>query len=256
MIESCSLQTPWTKLIESEEDTKSLPSEKLIFKRIYSRFAAGILIKEAGQPTPKLDYIKSNPFIAQKFIEGEHLCTYSIAKNGAVQASSTYLVLQSMGRGSAISFVSRFDAEIYQFIKEFVAKIDYTGQISFDFIKDRKGGIYCLECNPRATSGLHLFEDTLVQALIGSSPKTLFPKNGIYKRDLLFCLWFGIKQGDIFSKSFWISIFKGSSPLFTMKDFKVILAIPYLLFQICKKTLLQRKGFEVMSRDLEYNGEL
>lgn len=259
MIESCSIQTPWTKLIENEEDTKSLPDEKLIFKRIYSRFAAGILVKERGDPLPKLDYIKNNPFIAQKFIEGEHLCTYSIAKKGNLQASSEYFILQSMGIGSAISFVSTSHPKIYKFIQEFVAKTNYTGQISFDFIKDRNGTIYCLECNPRATSGLHLFTDTsdFLEAFLGAPNQTVLPKNEIYKRDLLFCFWFGIKQGDIFSKLFWISIFKGSSPLFTWKDFKVILAIPYILFQICKKTLLQQKGFhEVMSRDVEYNGEL
>ena len=35
-------------------------------------------------------------------------------------------------------------------------KNQFTGQIAFDFIQSHDGQIYALECNPRATSGVHL----------------------------------------------------------------------------------------------------
>ncbi|MEO1285230.1 MAG: hypothetical protein AAFV92_10165, partial [Pseudomonadota bacterium] len=36
----------------------------------------------------------------------------------------------------------------------------WTGQISFDLIRDANGQIWPLECNPRATSGVHFFSET------------------------------------------------------------------------------------------------
>ena len=41
-------------------------------------------------------------------------------------------------------------------VETFVAREGYTGQIAFDFIETEAGVMYALECNPRATSGVHL----------------------------------------------------------------------------------------------------
>jgi hypothetical protein len=43
----------------------------------------------------------------------------------------------------------------------------YTGQVGFDFIEDTAGKFHVLECNPRATSGVHFFEGQ-AEALIAS----------------------------------------------------------------------------------------
>jgi predicted ATP-grasp superfamily ATP-dependent carboligase len=43
-------------------------------------------------------------------------------------------------------------------ISHFVNGHSFTGQISFDFMAGPDGDTYVIECNPRATSGVHLLE--------------------------------------------------------------------------------------------------
>ncbi|MFX4282809.1 hypothetical protein ACOL3J_11110, partial [Aliarcobacter butzleri] len=52
------------------------------------------------------------------------------------------------------------DRRLDDFIKKFAQNTNYTGQVAFDFIDDGED-IYILECNPRATSGLHLISTAI-----------------------------------------------------------------------------------------------
>ncbi len=261
-LKNFSLQIPPTQLIQTDQDLKKIPFEKkIIFKRIYSRFSAEILIKKAHAELPKIKHQANNPYIAQEYIEGEKLCSYSVARDGNLLAYSEYRVLQSMGIGAGISFVSTFHNDIYDFVKVFVKKTKYTGQISFDFIHSNDGKLYCLECNPRATSGLHLFERSsqFAQVFIKNTDKInkcIVAKPGIYKRDLFFTLWYGLKQRDFFKSNFWKILFLGKSPFFYFRDLKSFLALPFILFHVMKMTIFQKQTFyTAMSRDIEYNGE-
>jgi hypothetical protein len=47
----------------------------------------------------------------------------------------------------------------HDFVARFVAASQWTGQISFDLMQMPDGRVLPLECNPRATSGLHFFAD-------------------------------------------------------------------------------------------------
>ena len=53
-------------------------------------------------------------------------------------------------------------------VEHFVRTVRFSGQIGFDFIEDVTGQVHAIECNPRATSGIHLFHpgDGLVRALL------------------------------------------------------------------------------------------
>jgi len=66
---------------------------------------------------------------------------------------------------------------IRRFVENFARKLDFTGQLSFDWIQHADGRVSVLECNPRATSGCHLFtlDDLLPDALngtLGDAPAT------------------------------------------------------------------------------------
>ena len=58
-------------------------------------------------------------------------------------------------------------------IAAFVAGTGWTGFVSFDFIIDAAGRPWAIECNPRATSGLHFFEtgDIAPAVLQGRAPR-------------------------------------------------------------------------------------
>jgi predicted ATP-grasp superfamily ATP-dependent carboligase len=260
ILQDFSIKTPDSYLVSQEKDLAQLPQgKKIIFKHIYSRFSKNIIVKHSDEKLPSLKYTKHNPYIAQEFIEGDRFCSYSVAHKGQITASCEYKVIQSIGIGAGISLMSTFNKKIYTFIKSFVEKLNYTGQISFDFIKDNCGNLYCIECNPRATSGVHFFNNDInfARALLEKNKDPIIITEGFYQRELLFSLWYGIKQGGIFNKQLWRSLLTGKSPLFHRQDLKPSLAIPYLLIHIIKMTVAQGKGFhEVMSKGLEYNGKV
>lgn len=56
----------------------------------------------------------------------------------------------------------------------------FTGQIAFDFIEESDGTIRAIECNPRATSGITLFDVTgdLPIAFFGVEQPVRFPQTG------------------------------------------------------------------------------
>lgn len=252
------LKAPETHLVRTREEAAALPrsSQKMILKKVYSRFGASLHLILPGEVFPSVPFDPVNPYVAQVFIEGVRLCTYSVAINGKLTAHSEYQVLQSMGMGSGITFRSILTPDVFAFVRTFVERYGYTGQISFDFIQG-EDGVYCIECNPRATSGLHLFDKSpaLIASFLTGQTPCLFPQRGTVYRDLLFSLWFGIKQGEIFQPEFWRRLFKGKTPFYDRYDKKPLFCIPRLLIDVMKKTLFQGKGFhEVMSRDVEYNG--
>jgi hypothetical protein len=44
-------------------------------------------------------------------------------------------------------------------VQSFVSRTQFSGQIAFDFIESAEGQVWAIECNPRTTSGIHLFAD-------------------------------------------------------------------------------------------------
>lgn len=130
----------------------------LVFKRVFSRFAEGTLVKPS---TGQLDAIHPNTqnrYIAQEFIPGEEFCCYAIAVKGKLKAISIYKPVYRAGRGAGIFFEPLDRPEIERFVRAFVNGHTFTGQISFDFIAAPEGQTYVIECNPRATSGVHLLD--------------------------------------------------------------------------------------------------
>jgi hypothetical protein len=58
-------------------------------------------------------------------------------------------------------------AEVDAWIRRFVAHTNWDGFISFDLIIDEAGIVHGIECNPRATSGIHFIEPSgLAQAIL------------------------------------------------------------------------------------------
>lgn len=130
---------------------------ELALKPVYSRFAARTLI------LPSLKYALSTlvvnskaPWVAQEYIKGKQICAYSICHNGRITAHTAYESMFTTSEGATIAFQHLDHLGIFNWVKTFVAKNNFTGQIAFDFIQSHDGQLYGLECNPRATSGVHL----------------------------------------------------------------------------------------------------
>lgn len=161
LAESLGLAMPETTLLQSSDDLRAVRSQsrELVFKPVWSRFASHVLLR----PSPeKLDTISPSPaipWVAQRFVSGDEISAYAVAVKGDLKALGLYRSLYRAGKGAGICFELVDDPAARNFIESFVAGTGWTGQISFDLMRDTNGRILPLECNPRATSGLHFFRD-------------------------------------------------------------------------------------------------
>jgi len=127
-----------------------------VLKPAFSRFASEVWIRPAigqtGAITPTIDH----PWLAQRFVSGRPLCTFTLAIDGKVTAHSTYEPRHRSGQGAGFFFEPVESPELLEFCSVIAARLGLTGQICFDFIAG-PDGVRVIECNPRTTSGVHLF---------------------------------------------------------------------------------------------------
>jgi hypothetical protein len=116
-------------------------------------------------------------WIAQELIAGREICTYSVVQHGRLTAHAAYCADFTAGRGATIVFQPFTHQGSFDWVQRFVAAIGFTGQIAFDFIETPDGEVNALECNPRATSGVHLFssQPEFASAFLDDSSPCLTP---------------------------------------------------------------------------------
>ncbi len=163
------IRTPRTVLArDTTELHAALPCfPAYLLKPAYSRFATQIITNcgpRAGQialdscrPTP------TRPWLVQQYIDGDSICSYSTLHGGHVTAHCAYVTPHKVNHGSGVQFESIDGAATLAIVQRLGAALSYTGQLSLDFIQ-AEDRLYLLECNPRATSGVHLIDSN---ALIG-----------------------------------------------------------------------------------------
>jgi glutathione synthase/RimK-type ligase-like ATP-grasp enzyme len=182
--EELGFRVPATKLIASAAEwlaaAEHAPAQEgLVLKPVFSRFAAKVVVIEpekAGErpwcgPAPEVT--AAGPWIAQQYISGRQLCTYTIVHDGTAVAHTAYEARYTAGRGACIQFQPLEHPIAAEWVSRFVRLERFTGQIAFDFIETADGTLYPLECNPRATSGLHLLRDTAGVDLAFAAPDKL-----------------------------------------------------------------------------------
>ncbi|SDD23290.1 hypothetical protein SAMN02799630_02959 [Paenibacillus sp. UNCCL117] len=129
----------------------------------------GLLLEEAGLDGSSREREEAQGvWVIQQWVRGRTLCTYGVAHGGSLRAHAVYESRYTAGAGATIFFEAIAHDGLKEWVGRFVREEDFSGQIAFDFIEDPEGVLYPLECNPRSTSGVHLFgpEDGLVQALL------------------------------------------------------------------------------------------
>jgi hypothetical protein len=155
---SLGLAVPETQLLTSPDDLDAVRGieQKLVFKPVWSRFATQVLIQPRQvriSPTP------AAPWVAQAYVKGEEVSVYAFAHEGRVAGLAAYRSVYRAGKGAGIAFVPDSDPGVTEFVTRFVEGTGWTGHVSFDLIRQADGTLVGLECNPRATSGVHFFRD-------------------------------------------------------------------------------------------------
>ena len=174
------LRTPETMLLTNQDDLLQAFAQwrELVLKPVYSSPAARTMVL----PTMRqalFSMVFDLHWIAQEHIQGQHYCTFSICHNGAITAHTTYPVHFTTRQGTVLVFQHIEHPEIFDWVKSYVAKDHFTGQITFDFIQTPDGKLLGLECKPYASGGLHLLASNpnLVDAFLNPQMDCIFPSN-------------------------------------------------------------------------------
>jgi predicted ATP-grasp superfamily ATP-dependent carboligase len=142
----------------------------VVVKPVFSCSGRGVRILPRGAALPAPD--PADPAIVQLFVAGQVFSTCSIAQQGKTIATIVYRG-GIMSGTVAVSFQRvEGQAAIEQWVRHFVAELCYSGFISFDFVVAEDGSAVAIECNPRATSGLHFLHAADRVAAI-TAPETL-----------------------------------------------------------------------------------
>lgn len=256
---------PKTSLLQSQTDLLEFlvtsPFETLILKPVYSRFASNIHILSQPFPQiPSLEISANYAWIAQEFIVGKQFCTYSIAHQGQLMATAIYPNQLNSDRDPCIYFESINHPQLISWLSHFVELEQFTGQIAFDFIETPTGDLYPLECNPRATSGIHLFQvsDRLEQAFFNSTDHLIQPQNGSKAMIAAAMLGMGLRQ-SIASHQFpkWLQkFFTTKDVIFHLSDPLPFVYLGLVLFQFWQISKQHRVSLQQASTyDIEWNGE-
>ena len=229
-----------------------------VLKPAYSRFSTRTLIRPDIEQLQNIFPTEISPWVAQKYISGKEYCSYSIFNQGTLVAHSCYHSRYRIGQGVGIYFEPELPPEITRFIQEFGVKTAYHGQVGFDFICDQSGQFYVLECNPRATSGIHLLSENMPQLIqklteSGEASSSLLASDKPRMVALAMLSHLFDRQG--WQKPFWPDFFHACDVIWRKDDckpfFGQILNITELLLRAIK---YRSNILAVTTHDIEWDG--
>lgn len=260
---SLGLAVPETRLLTSRADLEAAfaAAGLWVFKPVYSRFSTQAILRPERleqladvHPTPEV------PWVAQRFVDGRQVCSYSIAHEGVLRAHAAYPTEFTAGQGATIAFRAIAHDGVRAWVSRFVAETSFTGQIAFDFIEARDGTVHAIECNPRATSGVHLLTDgaRLADAL-------LEPSGGVYEapgeaRTMtgMAMVVYGLPKATSWSAlSRWLRVFRESRDvIYRAGDVipSLLQLVPYVGL-VLRGLVSGRSALEMSTADIEWNGE-
>ncbi|MGE3631041.1 MAG: hypothetical protein AB7P00_14150 [Sandaracinaceae bacterium] len=134
---------------------------ELVIKPAYSRFASHAIVGPRDARVGEVS--ERRPWVSQERLTGRPIATFSVAHEGRLTLHADYALEVTAGpragEGSAILFRPTGDPRVLGWVDAFVRRERFTGQVAFDLFDVLGRGLLAIECNPRATSGAHLFRD-------------------------------------------------------------------------------------------------
>lgn len=156
-----SLPVPDTTVIT---DSDSLMREALgadvVVKPAWSRFGSRALMRPDRASLERLRPSPETPWVVQSWMQGEEVSLYAVAHHGLLTAFSAYRSNWRTRGSAAYAFTPLADPVCDRLctMAQKLGRIVGRGQFACDAIVDAADQPWLIECNPRATSGVHLFE--------------------------------------------------------------------------------------------------
>lgn len=259
MTQGWSLAAPETRLLEDHPAVLALVDEahQWVLKPAYSRFASHTLIRPSRQQLTKVLPSAAAPWVAQRYVQGRELCSFSVLVDGKLRAHACYHPRYRVGKGSGIYFQPERSQPVRDFLEHFGLATGYTGQVGFDFIEDRSGRCHVLECNPRATSGVHLLGNQRQQlvASLSDSPAPLLETTQQPYMVALAMLLLAAPSRTL-SRAFWRDYAAARDVIVVPGDLRPLTAQVLSLGEIILRAASRRCGLLAASTaDIEWNGQ-
>ncbi len=164
MASSFGLSVPDSCLVTDADRMRITDGNDYVSKPRFSCSGRGVRLHGSGEPPPA-----DAGLMLQQQVVGPLLSSFSIVIDGEVFASTVYRG-KVMDGTVAVCFEAVTDASrIHEWIDTFATQSGHTGFLSFDFILDDDGTPFAIECNPRATSGIHFVpQEALAAAVLGT----------------------------------------------------------------------------------------
>ncbi len=263
------LPSPQTFLAANQQDLEHHRQDlkQYVLKPEYSRFADKVVIDNDGhllQQNIDFEVSSTKKWVVQSYIEGAHFCSYSIVKEGKLLAHTVYPVGHRVKQGAALYFKHVAIPEIENIVGSIAQELNYTGHLAFDFIHSNADNLYyAIECNPRLTSGIHLFEDAqkltnlLVQTIPSLPPKTLYGTPETQWMILFGLLLYALPKVKSIKemKNLFLDIKRAKDVVFSWKDLKPFIkqfSSLYHFYQLSRQEGISL--LEASTYDIEWNG--
>ena len=258
-----SITSPESHLIDGSEGHRSWCERSdlqlWVFKPTYSRFASKTLISPDKAELCKVSPGNDEPWIAQRRVHGTEFSTYSILHRGELAAHVCYRSKYRAGLGAGIYFEPMDHFRIREFVQEFGRKQRFTGQVGFDFMEDETGNVFVLECNPRATSGLHMLHGLPVADAIFERGDTCIEPVVQKPCMLASAMWLvampgSISQGKV--RSILLDMWRARDVVFSWNDPMPGVLSLFSLIEVAGKAFKERISLaQASTKDIEWNGE-
>lgn len=248
--------------IAAPSDIEKLDFERpFAVKQAYSRGAQRVYKAHPGDSLDYLTFDPMNPWIAQDWLSGDRYCTYSVVRDGKVNAHTVYPVRYAIGGSSCLTFEPVTHRGIFDWVESFVAEIGFTGQIAFDFIEHPERGLYTIECNPRATSGAMMFDpaDRLDLAFLGENDGIVEPGSEQMRMIGIGMVLFGWRPSswpdDVGLRDFVRDFRRAKDVVYHPEDRKPGFMLPLAYADVTRQSLRHRVGLaEGFMHDHSWDG--
>lgn len=156
-----SLPAPDTAVVTDRASLAALtgPGTDVVVKAVWSRFGARTLLEPGPSRLADVAPSPEAPWVVQQRVRGEEVSFHAVCHEGRVAAFSAYASDWRLAGGAGYAFQPATDriAARLRPMADALAAFAGRGQIACDAIVDADGQPWLIECNPRATSGVHLF---------------------------------------------------------------------------------------------------
>lgn len=195
--------------------------------------------------------------VVQTRVEGDEVSGFAIARDGRLLVGCAYRA--AIRHGSvAVAFERIEVAAIDDWMRRFVAATGHTGFIAFDFIVDAAGTPYAIECNPRATSGIHFVETADIALLITGAADTAALREETLLQEFWsnWTHWFAALGNGEERRRTGHALRRARDVTWHAKDPRVFLLATWSTWPIIGQALKRGETFaEVLALDIEYHPE-